>query len=122
MEVDPAEVPSTSQSSSAGLAVRPKTYGAGALRVQAPSTGQRQRTSPKSKQRATDQQGVRAMVANVLERQGIVQEDWEQSQGTDYRVEPLRPTTWVVHPPPDQHLATLEGVSVDEWPAEPDSG
>ena len=59
------------------------------------------------------------MVANVLECQGE-QEDWEQSQGPDYRVEPLRPPTWVVYPPPGQHLATLEGVSVDEWPAEPD--
>ena len=60
------------------------------------------------------------MVANVLERQGIEQEDWEQSQGTNYRVEPLRPPTWVICPPPGRHLATLEGILVDEWPAEPD--
>ncbi len=120
MEVDTAEVPSTSRSSSAGAAVRHKTHGAGASQVQAQSTGQHQRTGPKTKQRATDQQGVRAMVANVLERQGVEQEDWEQSQGTDYRVEPLRPPTWVVYPPPGQYLATLEGVSVDESPAELD--
>ena len=60
------------------------------------------------------------MVANVLERHGVDQEDWEQSQGSDYQVDPLRPPTWVVHPPPGQHLATLEGVSLDEWRAEPD--
>ncbi len=60
------------------------------------------------------------MVANVLEHQGVEQEDWEQSQGTNYRVEPLRPPPWVIRPPPGQHLATLEGIPVDEWPAEPD--
>ncbi len=38
----------------------------------------------------------------------------------DYRVEPLRPPTWVVYPPPCQNLATLKGVPVDEWRAEPD--
>ncbi len=59
------------------------------------------------------------MVANVLERQGIEPEDWEQSRGTNYRVEPLKPPTWVVRPPPGQHLATLDGVPVDEWSAEP---
>ncbi len=119
MEVDTAEVPSTSHGSSAGAAVLPKTKGASALQVQARSTGQRQHAGPKTKPRATDQQGIRAMVANVLEHQGIEQEYWEQSQGPDYRVEPLRPPTWVVYPPPGQHLATLEGVSVDEWHAEP---
>ncbi len=60
------------------------------------------------------------MVANVLEHQGVKQEDWEQSQGTNYRVEPLRPPTWVIRPPPGKHLATLEGIPVDKWPAEPD--
>ncbi len=60
------------------------------------------------------------MVVNVLEHQGIEREDWEQSQGPDYQVEPLMPPAWVVYPPPGQHLATLEGVSVDERPAEPD--
>ncbi len=114
MDVDTAEVPSTSYGSSAGVAVRPKTKGASASQVQAWSTGPRQHAGPKTKQHATDQQGVRAMVANVLERQGIEQEDWEQSQGLDYRVEPLKPPTWVVYPPPGQHLATLEGASVDD--------
>ncbi len=86
MEVDTAEVPSTSRSSSAGAAVRPKTKGASASQPQAQWTGQRQRVGPKAKQHTTDPQGIRAMVANVLERQGIEQEDWEQSQGLDYRV------------------------------------
>ncbi len=117
MEVDTPEVPSTSHGSSAGAAVRPKEKGTDA---QAQSTGQRQRADQKAKPRATDQQGVRAMVATVLEHQGMEREDWEQSQGLDYRVEPLKPPTWVVYPPPGQHLARLEGVSVDEWPAEPD--
>ncbi len=120
MDVDAAEVPSTSQGSGAGAAVRPKVKEASASHAQAQPTGQRKRADQKTKQRATDQRGVRAMVANVLERQGVEQEDWEQSQRTDYRVEPLRPATWVVYPPPGQHLATLEGVPVDEWPAEPD--
>ncbi len=74
----------------------------------------------KVKPNATDQQGVRDIVANVLERQGIEREDWERSLRTDYRVDPLRPPTWVVHPPPGQHLATLEGVSEEEWQAEAD--
>ncbi len=60
------------------------------------------------------------MVANVMEHHGIEQEDWDQSQGPDYRVDPLKLPTWVVHPPPGQHLATLEGVLVDEWQAGPD--
>ncbi len=113
MEVDATEVPSTSHGSSAGTAVHPKVKGANASHTQAQSTGQCQRTNQKTKQCATDQQGVRAMVANVLEHQGVKQEDWKQSQGPDYRVEPLRPPTWVVYPPPGQHLP------VDEWPAEP---
>ncbi len=120
MGVDTAEVPSTSQGSGAGATVCPNEKGASASHTQAQPAGQCKCIDQKAKQRATDQQGVRAMVANVLERQGIEQENWEQSQGTDYRVEPLRPPTWVVYPPPGQHLATLEGVPVDEWPAEPD--
>ncbi len=120
MDVDTAEVSSTFCGSGASAAVRPKDKGTGALHAQAQPTGQRQHADQKTKQRATDQQGVRAMVANVLECQGFEQENWEQSQGTDYRVEPLRPPTWVVYPPPGQHLGTLEGVLVDELPAEPD--
>ncbi len=34
-------------------------------------------------------------------------------------MDPLKLPTWVVHPPSGQHLATLEGVPVDEWQAEP---
>ena len=77
MDVDTAEVPSTSHGSGTGAAVCPKTKGVSALQVQTWSTGQRQHAGPKTKQRATDQQGVRTMVVNVLERQGIEQEDWE---------------------------------------------
>ncbi len=117
MEVDTQL--STSQGSGGSAAVRPKEKGASASHAQAQPTGQRKRADHKAKQRATDQQGVRAMVANILEPQGVEQEDWEQSHGTDYRVEPLRPPTWVIHPPPGQHLAMLEGVPADEWPAEP---
>ncbi len=120
MEVDTQGVPSTSQGSSASTAVCPKEKGASASHAQAQPTSQRKRADQKARQCAPDQQGVHAMVANVHERQGIEQEDWEQSQGMDYRVEPLRPPTWVIGPPPGQHLATLEGVPVDEWPAESD--
>ncbi len=120
MDVDTQAVPSTSQGSGAGAAVRPKDKGASASHAPARPTGPRKGTDQKAKQCATDQQGVRAMAANVLERQGVEQEDWEQSQGTNYRVEPLRPSTWVIRPPPGQHPAMLEGVPVDEWPAEPD--
>ncbi len=60
-----------------------------------------------------------ATESEPMERQGVEQEDWEQYQGTNYRVEPLRPPTWVIRPPPGQHLATLEGILVDEWSAEP---
>ncbi len=120
MEVDTAEVPYTSRNSSSGVAARPKTKGASAPQAQALSTGLCQRTGPKTKQRATDQQGIRAIVTNVMERHGINQDNWEQSQGPDYRVDPLRPPTWVVHPAPGQHLAMLEGVPVDEWQADPD--
>ena len=119
-DVDHQEVPSTSQASSASAAVHPKDIGASASHAQARPTGQRKRADQKAKQRATDQQGVRSMVANVLERQGIEREDWEQPQGTNYRVEPLRPPTWVVRPPPGQHLATLEVIPVDKWSSEPD--
>ncbi len=113
MEVDTTEVPSTSRGSSAGAAVRPKEKRTGALHAHAWLTGLHQRADQKAKQRATDQQGVRDIVMNVLECQGIGQEDWEQSQGTDYRVEPLRPPTWVVYLPPGQHLSPLKGVAVD---------
>ncbi len=69
MEVDTAEVPCTSRSCSAGAAVRPKTKGASTSQTQAWSTGPCHRAGPKTKQRATDQQGVHTMVTNVMERQ-----------------------------------------------------
>ncbi len=119
MEVDSQGMPSTSQGSSASAALRPKEYGASASRAHVQSAGQRKRVDQKAKSRDTDQQSVRAMVAGIMERQGVEWEDWEQSQGTDYRVDPLRPPTWAVRPPPGQHLATLEGVPEDEWRAEP---
>ena len=34
-------------------------------------------------------------------------------------MEPLRPPTWVVHPSPGQHLATLTGAPFGEWCTEP---
>ncbi len=71
MEVDTLEVPATSRSSSAGAAVSPKTKGASVLQAQAQSTGLHQRGGLKAKQRATDQQGVRAMVTNVMEHYGV---------------------------------------------------
>ncbi len=120
MEVDSQGMPSTSHGSSASAAVCPKENRASASHAQVQSTGQRKCADQKAKQCATDQQGIRAMVANVLERQGVERENWEQPQGTDYRVDPLRPPTWVIRPPPGQHLATLEGVPEDEWQAEPD--
>ncbi len=119
MEVDTPEVLVTSCRSSAGAAVRTKTKMASTFQARAQSTGPRQRMGPKAKQCATDQQGVRAMVKNVMERHGVSQEDWEQSQGPNYRVDPLNPPTWVVRYPPGQHLATLEGAPVDEWRPEP---
>ncbi len=73
---------------------------------------------PKTKQRATDQQGVCDIVAGVMEWQGVRREDWEQPQRTDYRMEPFKPPTWVVYPSPDKHLAMLKDASVDEWQAE----
>ena len=120
MEVDSQGMPSASQGSSARVAVRPKEYGTNALRTHLQSAAQRKRADQKAKQRATDQQGVHAIVANVLECQGVEPEDWERSQRTDYRVDPLRPPTWVIRSPPGRHLATLEGVAEDEWQAEPD--
>ena len=88
MDVDSQEVPSTSQGSGAGVAVRPKENRAGASHAQAQSSGQRKRADQKTKQRATDQQGVCTIVASVLEHQGIEPEDWEKSQGKNYRVDP----------------------------------
>ncbi len=77
MEMDTQEVPSTSQGSSASAAVHPKEKRVSASHAQAQSTGQRKRADQKAKQRATDQQGVCAIVANVLERQRVEREDWE---------------------------------------------
>ncbi len=120
MEVDSQGMPSTSRGTSASAAVHPKEYGANASCAYVQSAGQCKRADQKAKQCATDQQGVRAMVANVLERQGVEPEDWEKFQGTNYRVDPLMPPTWVVRSPPGQHLATLEGVAEGEWQAERD--
>ncbi len=85
MDVDSPEAPSTSQGSGVGAAVRPKENRASASHAPTQSPGQCKR--------ATDQQGIRAIVANVLECQGIEPEDWERSQVTNYRVDPLRPPT-----------------------------
>ena len=119
MEVDTPAVEATSRSSSASMATHPKTQGASALQARAQKTGPRTCPGPKTKQRATDQQGVRDIVAGILERQGMSREDWEQPQRMNYRVEPLSPPTWVVHSPPGQHLAALTGAPVGKWRAEP---
>ena len=79
MEVDSQGMPSTSQGFSASAAVHPKENRASASHAQVQSTDQRKHADQKTRQRATDQQGVRAMVANVLKRQGIEREDWEQT-------------------------------------------
>ncbi len=63
------------QGSGADAAVLPKENRASASHAQARSSGQRKRADQKTKQRATDQQGVRVMVAGVLDRQGIEPED-----------------------------------------------
>ncbi len=119
MEVDTPAVQATSQNSRAGVATHPVTQGASASQARAQSTGPRTRPDLKTKQCTTDQQGVHDIVVGVLEHQGVSQEDWEQSQRTNYRVEPLLPPTWVVYPTPGQHLASPEGAPVDEWLAEP---
>ncbi len=59
------------------------------------------------------------MVVGILGRQGVSQEDWEQSLRTGYRVYPLLPREWSVCPPPGTHLSTMEGVPVREWRPEP---
>ncbi len=120
MDVDSQEIPSTFQGQCAGGVVRPKEPRVSNSHAQAQPSGQRKRGDQKAKQRATDQQGVHAMVAGVLERQGVEPEDWENSQRIDYRVDPLLPPTWVVRRPPGQHMDTLEGVPEEEWRAEPD--
>ncbi len=68
MEVDSFEVPSTSHGSGAGAVVRPKEHRADTSHAPTQPSDQRQRAGQKAKQRATDQQGVHEMVANVLER------------------------------------------------------
>ncbi len=115
MEVDTPDEPATSRSSSAGTVARPKTSGMSTSQAQAQLTGSHQRAGPKTKQCATDQQGIHAIVAYVMEHHGVSQEDWEQSQKPDYRVDPLNPPAWVVRHPPGQHLATLKGALLAEW-------
>ncbi len=88
MDVDSQETPSTSQGHGAGAVVRPKEHRASTSHAQTQPSGQRKRTDQKAKHRATDQQGVRAMVAGMLERHGVEPEDWENSQRVDYRVDP----------------------------------
>ncbi len=84
MEVDAPAVQATSQSSRASTATHSVIQGA---RPQ--STGPCTCPDPKTEQCANDQQGVCDIVAGILERQGISQEDWEQFLRTDYWVEPL---------------------------------
>ncbi len=114
MEVDTPAVPATSRDSSASTVAHPAMQGASASKAHPKSAGPRSRQGSKTKQRATSQQGIRDMVAGVLEGQGVSWEDWEQSLRTNYRVDPLPPPEWSVSVPPDQHLSTLEGASVDQ--------
>ncbi len=112
--MEPPAAQATSQSSSANVVTHPAAQGASASQVQPQSTGPSSRPDPKTKPLTTDQQGVRNIVAGVLESQGVGREDWQQSLRTDYRVEPLPPPTWVVHPPAGKQLASTEGGPVDE--------
>ncbi len=97
MEVDTPAVQATSRSSSASVATHPKAKGASTSQARAQSTGPCTLPGLKTKQCATDQQGIHNIVTGVLEHQGVSQEHWEQPQWTNYQVEPLRPSTWVVH-------------------------
>ncbi len=105
MEMNTPAAQNSSRSSSASAATHPVTQGESALQARAQSAGLCTRLGPKTKPRATDQQGVCDIVVGVLERQGISQENWERLQRMNYPVELLRPPTWVVHQPPGQHLA-----------------
>ncbi len=100
MEVDTPAVQATSQSSHARMATHPVTQGASAPQAGTQSTGPRSCPDPKTKQCTKDQQGIRDIVAGVLDSRGMGQEDWEQSLRTNSRVEPLPPPTRVVHLPP----------------------
>ncbi len=71
MEVDTSEVLVASQSSSADTAACPKSHGVSASQARDQPTGPHQRSGPKAKQRANDQQGIRAMVANIMEPGGL---------------------------------------------------
>ena len=79
------------------------------------SAGPHSRQGQKTKQCTVSQQGVRDMVAGVLEGQGMSREDWERSLGTDFRMAPLLPPEWTVSAPPGRHLSMVEGALVDQW-------
>ncbi len=82
MKVDTPAVQATSQNSGASVATHSATQGVSASQAQSRSTGPRSRPDPKTKQSATDQQGIRNIVEGILESRGVGREDWEQSLRT----------------------------------------
>ncbi len=113
--MDAAAVQDIPKDSSASVVAHSATQGASASQVHPKTAGPRCHQGPKTKQRATSQQGDCDMVAGALVGQGVSQEDWEQSLRTDYWVDPLLSREWSVAVPPGRHLPMLEGASVDQW-------
>ncbi len=115
MKVDTFAVQTTSQSAPAGAVTHPVTQGQ-ALHKRKPN----QLVDAHARMRKLNSAPKTNRASMTSSRVFFVsQEDWEQSLRTNYRVEPLPPPMWVVHPPPGRHLATMEEASVDEWRAEP---
>ncbi len=83
MEVDTPAVQAASQNSSASVATRSATQGASASQTHPKLTGSCSRPNLKTKQHTKTPQGVRNIVAGVLESRDVSQEDWEQSLWTD---------------------------------------
>ncbi len=119
MEVDTPAMQATSRDSSASTVAHSAMQRASTSQARPRSTGLHSHLDPKTKQHAMTRQGVRNIVACVLERRGVSQEDWEQSLRTDYRVDTLHPPEWSVHPPPGMYLSTMEGAPLGEWRDEP---
>ncbi len=96
MEVDTPAVQVTSQSSHAGVTTHPANQAASASQARPQSTGPHSRPGPKTKQRATDQQGF-------LERHGHSGTSRHKPGGLETAPKDelpgrtLRPPTWVVH-------------------------
>ncbi len=115
MEVDTPATQATSRISSASTVAHPLTQGGSAAQAPSTSDGPQPQQGRKTKKNATSQQGIRDIAAGVLEVQGMSREDWEQSLGLNYRVEPLILPEWSVSKPLGQHLSTVEGAPTDHW-------